>query len=110
MTRHMSYTDDIAERNETGDYNLADPDPGRTFLGILNRELMTATQREKETRAALAEHQAKADYLTRERESIERAINAYQQRPNIADWAQTAEADIAVAMKRHPAGKDRRNA
>jgi hypothetical protein len=58
--------------------NLADPDPDRTFLGLLSRELMTATEREKETRAALQEHQAKADHLTREREAIERAIKAYQ--------------------------------
>jgi hypothetical protein len=59
-------------------YNLADPDPDRTFLGLLHRELNAATGREKETRASLAEHQAKADALTREREAIERAIRAYQ--------------------------------
>ena len=64
--------------NPRPEFNLADPDPDRTFLGILNRELMSATEREKETRAALQEHQAKADTLTREREAIERAIKAYQ--------------------------------
>jgi hypothetical protein len=64
--------------NPRPEFNLADPDPDRTFLGILRRELMAATEREKETRAALAEHTAKADHLTRERVAIERAINAYQ--------------------------------
>jgi len=64
--------------NPRPEFNLADPDPDRTFLGLLHRELNAATGREKETRAALAEHQAKADHLTREREAIERAINAYQ--------------------------------
>jgi hypothetical protein len=63
---------------EVPEFNLADPDPDRTFLGILRRELMAAAEREKETLAALQEHQAKADHLTREREAIERAIKAYQ--------------------------------
>lgn len=54
------------------------PDPDRTFLGILRRELMAATEREKETHAALAEHQGRAGALTAERVAIERAIRAYQ--------------------------------
>jgi hypothetical protein len=53
-------------------------DPDRTFLGLLRRELQTAAVREKETRAALAEHQAKADHLTKERERILAAIKAYE--------------------------------
>jgi hypothetical protein len=57
------------------------PDPDRTFLGLLHRELNAATEREKETRGALSKMQAKADACTREREAIERAIKAYQQPP-----------------------------
>jgi hypothetical protein len=80
----MSYYDLRSPRSYTTDpegspsYNLADPDPDRTFLGLLHRELMTATEREKEAHASLAEHQAKAGALTAERVAIERAINAYQ--------------------------------
>jgi hypothetical protein len=64
--------------NPRPEFNLADPDPDRTFLGLLHRELNAATAREKETHAALAEHQAKAGALTAERVAIERAIKAYQ--------------------------------
>jgi hypothetical protein len=66
------YVDDVVITPET------DPDPDRTFLGLLRRELMTAAEREGSARAALAEHQAKADACTREREAIERAIKAYE--------------------------------
>jgi hypothetical protein len=88
-----SYTTD-SEDSPT--YNLADPDPDRTFLGILRRELMTAAAEEKETRAALAEHQAKADALTREREAIERAIKAYQGGAE-REKAGTMSVDLAYA-------------
>jgi len=56
-------------------------DPDRTFVGLLRRELMTATEREKETNMALATLTVEADAVTRERIAIERAIKAYEQDP-----------------------------
>jgi hypothetical protein len=78
-TMHVPQVTSIT--NPRPEFNLADPDPDGSFLGTLRHALNTATAAEKETRAALAEHQAKADHLTREREAIERAIKAYQGEP-----------------------------